>query len=106
MNESKGYDAIVISSDNLHAIIFLFSTGINGLSISAMQVIRGDYYRIISSAFVHGGVLHIFMNMSSLLQLGGSLESQFGSMQFAFFTMWSVLLSGGLYVLLSWCVIS
>jgi membrane associated rhomboid family serine protease len=31
---------------------------------------------------VHGSILHIFMNMSSLFSMGPMLESQFGSLSF------------------------
>lgn len=93
---------LIVLNCSVHVTLFLSSFGINKLAISAAQVLlRGEYYRIVTSAFVHGGFLHIFMNMSSLIQLGGSLEVQFGSLQFAFLTMWSILLVGALYVLLS-----
>jgi membrane associated rhomboid family serine protease len=85
-----------------HAIIFLFSLNPGEFAISADLVLDGDYYRVMSAAFVHGGIMHIFMNMTSLLQLGSSLEAQFGSTQFAFLTLWSTLLIGAVYVLLSW----
>ena len=93
---------LVILNCAVHAVIFLSSTGISGLSISAIQVIGGEYYRIVTSVFVHGGIIHIFMNMTSLLQLGSSLEMRFGSMQFLLLTMWSILLTGALYVQFSW----
>jgi membrane associated rhomboid family serine protease len=94
---------LIVLNCAIHVTIFLSSFGINTLAINAAAVLlHREYYRIVSSAFVHGGFLHIFMNMSSLVQLGGSLEAQFGSMQFAFLTMWSILLVGALYVLFSW----
>jgi membrane associated rhomboid family serine protease len=86
----------------IHAIIFLFSLNAGEFAISADLVLDGEYYRVISAAFVHGGIMHIFMNMTSLLQLGASLEAQFGSAQFALMTLWSTLLIGAVYVLLSW----
>lgn len=86
----------------IHAIIFLFSLNAGEFAISADLVLDGEYYRVISAAFVHGGIMHIFMNMTSLLQLGASLEAQFGSTQFALLTLWSTLLIGAVYVLLSW----
>lgn len=93
---------LVVVNCAIHATLFLSSFGLNKLAISAAEVLHGEYYRMVTSAFVHGGFLHIFMNMSSLVQLGGSLEAQFGSMQFAFLTVWSILLVGALYVLFSW----
>ena len=93
---------LLILNCSVHAIIFLFSIGINDFTMTTIRILNHrEYYRILTSAFVHGGFIHIFMNMTSLLQLGSSLELQFGSMQFAFLTIWSVLLTGAFYVLLS-----
>ena len=55
-----------------------------------------------SAAFVHGGIFHIAMNMSSLLQLGMTMEVQFGSLQFLYLSLWSVVLVGVLYVSFCW----
>lgn len=84
----------------LHVILFLTSFPIHQLAISAPSVIKHvELYRLFSAAFVHAGILHIGMNMMSLLQLGSSLETQFGSMQFFFLTLWSVPITNFLYVL-------
>jgi len=85
----------------IHGMVFMFNLPTHKLAISAAQILNGEFYRIITSTFTHGGIMHIFMNMSSLLQLGASLETQFGSMQFLFLTFWSTFLIGGCYVLLS-----
>jgi rhomboid protease GluP len=55
---------------------------------------RMEYYRIVSSAFVHGGVMHLAMNMSSLYYLGSSLERAFGTAALFVTVIMSVLLSG------------
>ncbi|OPJ59000.1 rhomboid family intramembrane serine protease [Clostridium oryzae] len=39
---------------------------------------RGQYYRIITSMFLHGGILHLASNMYSLLMLGVFLERVYG----------------------------
>lgn len=89
----------------IHIVIFLFSFSIGNFAISAYSVLYAyEYYRIVSSAFVHVGLLHIGMNMSSLLQLGPDLEKMFGTLQFLFFTVWSVFLIGIIYIFLSWCL--
>ena len=94
--------SLIVLNCTVHIVLFFSVMGINQFAISADQVLGGEYYRIITSAFVHGGILHIFMNMSSLLALGSNLETKFGSLKFAFFTMWSILICGTLYVFLSW----
>lgn len=87
----------------IHIIIFLFSFSIGNYAISAEFVIyHQEFYRIVTSAFVHVGLLHIGMNMSTLFQLGPDLEKQFGSLQLLFMTTWSIFLTGIIYVFISW----
>lgn len=88
---------------SIHALIFILSGNLNHFAINAnLVVVDGEYYRIVSAAFVHSGIMHIGMNMMSLLQLGHSLELQFGSLQFLFLTLWTVLVAGGIYVGFYW----
>lgn len=90
----------------VHVAIFLTSASLNKFMMNYHLVVsEGEYFRIVSAAFVHGGIMHILMNMSSLIQLGPSLEIQFGSLKFLFLSLWSVILIGLLYCGLSWWVI-
>ncbi len=41
-----------------------------------------DWYRLVSSGFVHYGVIHLGFNMFLLYQLGGMLESALGRVRF------------------------
>ena len=43
---------------------------------------RGQYYRFVTSAFIHGDGFHIFMNMLGLYFLGPYLEIQIGTPAF------------------------
>ncbi len=43
---------------------------------------RGEYYRLISSGFLHFGLFHIGMNMLLLFQLGQLLEPALGRVRF------------------------
>lgn len=45
-------------------------------------VAEGQWYRIITSAFVHAGLIHLFFNMLVLWWLGGALERYAGSLRF------------------------
>ena len=45
-------------------------------------VASGDYYRLITSAFLHGGLIHIVANMLALLQVGPYLEAALGRTRF------------------------
>ncbi|WP_336212468.1 rhomboid family intramembrane serine protease [Nonomuraea sp. LPB2021202275-12-8] len=44
--------------------------------------VLGEYYRLISSAFVHGGVFHILFNGWALFVIGPYLERAFGHVRF------------------------
>jgi rhomboid protease GluP len=94
---------ILILNCSVHLLMFLTSAGLNKFAISpALVLFRGEYYRIVTCAFLHSGILHIAMNMSSHLQLGVELEAQFGSLQFLFMSAWAVLLIGAFYCALEW----
>jgi len=46
-----------------------------------------DYFPFISSFFMHGGFLHILLNMWTLYIFGSSVESRYGSVAFFIFYM-------------------
>ncbi len=88
---------LVYIADNLGD----FNRSTSLFSISAFLVIfEFQWYRIISAAFTHLGLLHIIMNMFALVQIGGSLEPLFGSLQYFFVISVFVLAVGVLYVVL------
>jgi membrane associated rhomboid family serine protease len=48
-----------------------------------IYVEQGQYYRLVSSLFLHGGLLHLFFNSYALYLFGTIVESVFGSHRFA-----------------------
>ncbi len=48
----------------------------------AFGVADGEHYRLLTAAFLHGGVLHILLNMLALAQLGPVLEAALGRLRF------------------------
>jgi membrane associated rhomboid family serine protease len=54
----------------------------------------GDLYPLVTSAFLHGGWLHIILNMWTLLIFGSTLESRLGPLQFLIFYLCCAALSG------------
>jgi len=57
-----------------------------------LMVEDGEWWRLISSMFMHGGIIHIMINMLSLRSLGMELENSYGSWKVAF-----VYLSSGIF---------
>lgn len=83
----------------IHTAVFLASASPGFYAISVNDVFKEKrYYTILAAAFVHGGVMHICMNMLSLIQLGTSLEGQLGTSQFLYFSAWSIVFCGCLYL--------
>jgi membrane associated rhomboid family serine protease len=48
--------------------------GLSGLAIA----VDGEYYRLLTAAFLHAGILHLLLNMYALYLLGYQLEQIFG----------------------------
>jgi len=46
-------------------------------------IVAGQYQRLIAPIFLHGGVLHWVFNMVGLVNIGFSLEKEFGSPKIA-----------------------
>ncbi len=51
-------------------------------TISVLELFRGNWYRLLTSMFLHGGVEHLFWNMISLYFLGSELEKEVGHARF------------------------
>ncbi len=60
---------------------------------------RGEWYRMVSSGFIHGGPGHLFMNMITLFFFGPALENGLGSTNFAMIYFLS-LLAGSAWALM------
>jgi membrane associated rhomboid family serine protease len=54
-----------------------------GVLVRADGVAQGEYYRLLTSTFLHFGIIHIALNMYCLYLLGPALEQAFGRARFA-----------------------
>jgi rhomboid protease GluP len=45
-------------------------------------VIRGEWWRLVTAGFLHGGILHILMNMWVLFDLGAQTEEMYGTSRY------------------------
>ena len=81
----------------VNVITYLYTSLKYGLSMSAMQGIQAggfnplyvyyyhEYYRLITSVFMHFGISHIMNNMLILFILGDNLERALGHIKYLFF---------------------
>ena len=46
-------------------------------------VVNGEYYRLLTAAFLHAGLFHLALNMFALAALGPTLETALGRVRFA-----------------------
>jgi membrane associated rhomboid family serine protease len=71
----------------INAVIFLYTTGnpraLDRLGLFGPFVANGDWYRIVTSGFIHYNLVHIGFNMLILWQVGMVLERGAGSGRFA-----------------------
>lgn len=55
----------------------------DGASNQRLVLVDGEYMRLFTSMFLHGGFAHIIMNMYALYIIGGNVEGLFGHARFA-----------------------
>jgi rhomboid protease GluP len=67
---------------------------INGLLV----VLKGEWYRLFTAMFLHGGAMHIAMNMVSLYVVGKGVEFYFGKVAFGVLYLISGLFGGMLSI--------
>lgn len=48
----------------------------------AVGVADGEYYRLFTAAFLHGGIIHLLLNMYALFLFGPALEAALGRVRF------------------------
>lgn len=61
--------------------IDIYTLAYMGAKINAF-INEGEYYRLITAAFLHGGILHILFNMSALNIIGREVEGVYGGKKF------------------------
>ncbi len=60
-------------------------------AVSGVDLLHGEWWRLLTSAFAHFGIFHLFANMFALVMLGPIAESLWGRWRFA-----AIYLVGGL----------
>ena len=89
----------------LNAVAFLFEISVGGSNdpdvlhrIGALEpyavVVQGEYWRLFTALFLHGGLAHLGFNLFALYVLGPPLERSIGTMRFVVCYLISGLASG------------
>jgi membrane associated rhomboid family serine protease len=89
----------------LNAVVFLFEISVGDSSdpevlhrIGALEVyavvVQGEYWRLFTALFLHGGLLHLGFNVFALYVLGPPLERSIGTIRFVVCYLISGLASG------------
>jgi membrane associated rhomboid family serine protease len=82
----------VLIAINVVAYMWLISTGglssdealrDHGALVGTLCTQQGQWWRIVTGAFLHGGLIHIGSNMLALYFVGSSVEEIFGKLRFA-----------------------
>lgn len=75
-----------IFDSNINVLVFL------GAKVNSL-ILSGEYYRLITCMFLHGGLVHIGFNMYALYSLGPFIEKIFGRKKFTIIYFFSGILS-------------
>ena len=71
---------------NMIVFIFVMAYGIDTVAVYGANIAdlirQGEVYRLLTSAFIHAGILHLLCNMYCLYVIGPQLESFFGKFKF------------------------
>lgn len=54
----------------------------NSMVLNPSKVLNGEYYRLLSCIFMHGGIIHLLCNMYCLYVIGPQVESFFGKIKY------------------------
>lgn len=95
------WQKIIALTAGVFVLQLLFPSLTQWLSLSDEALFRGQIWRLLSYAFVHGDdIFHILMNMLFLYFFGRRLESMYGGKEFALFYCVAAVFSGLFIILL------
>jgi rhomboid protease GluP len=91
----RPYVTILLIVLNVLAFIYTSIYGIELVGtyggLYAPYVRTGEFYRLITSVFLHANIFHLFLNMYALYIIGSQIESFFGSFKYLIIYLFSAL---------------
>jgi len=85
----------------LYVIQIVFDVRLTNWTLSPTVFLKQPY-RIVSSALLHGGPLHLGMNMMSMYAIGTMVEKRLGSLRLFFTILASIGLTAFVHVSMAW----
>ena len=70
------------ASDEVTRRFYDLGYALDPATMERVGVADGEYYRLLTSAFLHSGVLHLLLNMYALFLFGPQLEAALGRLRF------------------------
>ena len=71
----------------INVVVFILQQTVSGFTFRfeniGLYVADGDYYRLLTAAFLHASILHIALNMYALYLFGPPVEAALGRVRFA-----------------------
>lgn len=92
--------SILVLCLGIYAVQLLFGYDNYGLVCLAAKAVTANLqvYRLLTSAFVHGGLLHVAFNMMAFVPIGTSLERMQGTLALIHLISLLMFVGGGAYV--------
>jgi membrane associated rhomboid family serine protease len=86
----------------LYVLQLILDLDLNQVTLCPRLVLHlHEYYRIISSCLFHANLMHVGMNMVSTAAISSILEKRFGTLRHLVTTLWSILLTSFVYILIA-----
>ncbi len=100
--QTRSSSPVVTGIIALTILVFFVQRGSASFQLDFAQInefVRaGEYWRLVTAAFLHGSVMHIAFNMYALYLFGPSLERRFGSLPFVMLYIASALAGGAAFL--------
>jgi rhomboid protease GluP len=74
---------------------------VEGLALFGPYVARGDWWRVVTTVVVHGGFLHLLLNMMAVVNLGFPVERMLGTARMAAVSVVALLGAGAMVLAFS-----